>query len=358
MKRLYFTAGPSQLYPSVPTYVAEALEAGIPSISHRGAQFISIYNSTTKALKELLSVPDDFTVFYFSSATEIWERIIQNCVEETSTHFVNGTFGERFHWTAKMLGRKPTMVEAPFGEGFDVSKISVPEKSELLAFTHNESSSGVMWQMEDIYTVADKYPDKLVAIDVVSSLPYPTINFDKVDLVYFSVQKGFGLPAGLGVCLVSMRALAKQRDMLNKGISTGSYHSFSTMKASSDKGQTVETPNVLNIYLLGKVCAEYIDYGLGNIRQETDEKAARLYGYFEKHDRYKPAIKNPRDRSQTLIVIDTQGDSKKIVSFLETQDIEVGYGYGDAKETQVRIANFPTHTMAEVERLLEAFQKL
>lgn len=358
MKRLFFTAGPSQLYHSVPKYIESALAADIPSISHRGQLFVDIFNETRSALKELLTVPNDFEIFFFSSATEIWERIIQNCVEETSSHFVNGSFGERFHWTAKMLGKKPEMIKAPFGEGFDVAKIKVSQKSELMGFTHNESSSGVMWQMEDIYTLGERYPDKLVAMDVVSSMPYPVINYEKVDLVYFSVQKGFGLPAGLGVLIVSPRAMSKQRDMVNKGILTGSYHSFNVMKNFADKGQTTETPNVLNIYLLGKVCQEYRDYGIGNIRNETEEKARIMYDYFEKHDRYKPAIQNKRDRSQTLIVVNTQGDSNKIVQFLETMDIEVGYGYAEAKETQIRIANFPAHSREDVKRLLDCFQQL
>ena len=358
MKRLFFTAGPSHLYSTVPQHIAAAIEANIPSISHRGQQFVDIFNDTRAGLRELLAIPADFEIFFFSSATEIWERIIQNCVEETSTHFVNGSFGERFHWTAQMLGRRPTMIEAPFGVGFDISKVKVPKNSELMGFTHNESSSGVMWQMEDIYAIGEKYPDKLIAIDVVSSIPYPNIDYEKVDLVYFSVQKGFGLPAGLGVLIASPRALSKQRDMENKGISTGSYHSFKVMKSFADKGQTTETPNVLNIFLLGKVCRDYIDYGIGNIRNETDEKAQLMYSYFERHDRYKPAVQNKRDRSQTLVVIDTKGDSKKIVKFLETQDIEVGYGYGEAKDNQVRIANFPAHSMEDVERLLGAFQQL
>jgi phosphoserine aminotransferase len=358
MKRLYFTAGPSQLYSSVPKYIEEALAADIPSISHRGQQFVDIFNDTRASLKELLNVPEDFEILFFSSATEIWERIIQNCVESVSTHFVNGSFGERFHWTAKMLGKKPTIIEAPFGEGFTISKVKVPDNSELMAFTHNESSSGVMWQVEDIYALGEKYPDKLIAIDVVSSIPYPKIDYEKVDLVYFSVQKGFGLPSGLGVLIASPRAMSKQRDMLNKGILTGTYHSFNVMKNFADKGQTTETPNVLNIYLLGKICREYIDYGIGNIRKETDEKAAMLYDYFEKHDRFSLSVKNKRDRSQTLVVVNTGGESKKIVKFLETLDIEIGYGYADAKETQIRIANFPAHSKEDVERLINGFQQL
>lgn len=357
-KRLFFTAGPSQIYSTVPHHISAAIAANIPSISHRGPQFTEIMQGAQSGLKELLRIPQDYHIFFFASATEIWERLIQNCVETTSFHFVNGSFGERFYWTAERLQKKPLMVEASMGEGFNISKVVVPKEVEMICLTHNESSSGVMWQMEDIHQLSEQYPDKLIAIDVVSSIPYPSFNYEKVDAVYFSVQKGFGLPAGLGVLILSPRAFAKSLALEKKAVSTGSYHSFSVLKEFDEKGQTPETPNVLNIYLLDKVIQDYLTYGIEKIRKETDEKADMLYSYFEKHDRYSLAVPNPRDRSRTLVVIDTKGDSKNIVTYLDTQNIEVGYGYGKAKETQVRIANFPTHSKDDVERLIEAFKKI
>ncbi len=357
-KRLFFTAGPSQLYQTVPSHISAAISGNIPSISHRSPEFTTVMKTAQNGLRELLRIPDDYHIFFFSSATEIWERLIQNCVEETSFHFINGSFGERFYWTAERLQKKPAKVEVPMGQGFDISTVKIPDNTEMMCFTHNESSSGVMWQMDDIYKLHEQYPEKLISIDVVSSIPYPRIDYTKTDAVYFSVQKGFGLPAGLGVLILSPRAYAKSIALEKKGLTTGSYHSFPVMKSFDDKGQTTETPNVLNIYLLGKVIQDYLEYGIEKIRKETDEKAEMLYRYFEKHDRYPIAIKNKRDRSQTLVVIHTNGDSKKIVQALDKDNIEVGYGYGELKEKQVRIANFPAHSKADVEKLIECFQKI
>ncbi len=357
-KRLFFTAGPSQLYSTVPAHISAALSANIPSISHRSPEFTQVMKTAQNGLRELLNIPDDYHILFFSSATEIWERLIQNCVEEVSFHFVNGSFGERFYWTAERLQKKPLKSEVPMGEGFDISAVSIPDNAEMLCFTHNESSSGVMWQMEDIYKLHEQHPEKLIAIDVVSSIPYPRIDYTKTDAVYFSVQKGFGLPTGLGVLILSPRAYEKSVALEKKGISTGSYHSFPVMKSFDDKGQTTETPNVLNIYLLGKVIQDYLEYGIEQIRKDTDEKAEMMYSYFEKHDRYSIAVANERDRSKTLVVINTHGNSKKIVQALDQHNIEVGYGYGEAKETQIRIANFPAHSIVEVKYLVEIFESV
>lgn len=357
-KRIFFTAGPSHLYKTVPEHIQTALEDDIGSISHRGPKFEQILRETQTGLKELLRIPQEYHVLFFASANEIWERLVQNCIETSSFHFVNGSFGERFYWVAQKLGKNPTKIEVPQGEFFNLEEIAVPLEAELIGITHNESSSGVLFPAEMIHALADSFPDKLIAVDAVSSLPYPTFNYEKLDAVYFSVQKGFGLPAGLGVLILSPRAYDKSLLLEKKGLNVGSYHSFSVMKLFDDKGQTAETPNVMNIYVLNKVIKDYLEYGIEKIRKETEEKAKMMYDYFDKHDRYNPAVENKGMRSPTLIVINTKGNSQKIYTYLDTLNMEVGFGYGDAKEQQIRIANFPSHTKQDIERLLHAFNSL
>src|SRR5690349_4699717 len=92
-----FTPGPSQLYFTVSDHARQAFKEGIPSISHRSKTFEQISKQTTEGLRQLLNIPQDFHIFFTGSATEIWERIIQNLVEENSFHLVNGSFSKRFH---------------------------------------------------------------------------------------------------------------------------------------------------------------------------------------------------------------------------------------------------------------------
>ncbi|MCX7996429.1 MAG: aminotransferase class V-fold PLP-dependent enzyme [Patescibacteria group bacterium] len=358
MQRLFFTAGPSQLHPSIASSIAAAVAASVPSWSHRGPEFEGLFASVRSGLKQLLGVPSGYEVLFFSSATEIWERLIQNCVAKTSFHFVNGVFGDRFRWTTEKTGRQALYVEVPQGSFFDLERIAVPKEAELIGITHNESSSGVAWQVPEIASVAKKYPDALIAVDVVSSLPHPDLPYELLDAVYFSVQKGFGLPAGLGVGIISPRAIAKSRSLEKQGIGTGSYHSFSAMLESAAKNQTVETPNVLNLFLLDQVVKTFTRIGLARIRTEIDAKATRIYAYFDAHSRYKPSVPDIAHRSPTLIVVDTYGESKRIVEALAKQGIEISYGYGKRKDDQIRIANFPAHSMQDIDRLLTAFDSL
>src|SRR5688572_10779529 len=84
-----FTPGPSQLYFTIEDHMRTALREGIPSISHRSKQFESIYRETVDGLRELLQLPADYHIYFTGSATEIWERILQNLVIDSSFHFVN-----------------------------------------------------------------------------------------------------------------------------------------------------------------------------------------------------------------------------------------------------------------------------
>jgi phosphoserine aminotransferase len=285
------------------------------------------------------------------------ERVIENCVAEKSAHFVNGTFAKRFYQIAASLKKHPQLVEAELGQGFPFAKTNLDKDTELFCFTHTETSGGTALALDDIYEFSKKYPEALVAIDIVSSIPYVNLDISKFDCVLFSVQKGMGLPAGLGVLIVSPKALRKAESLEQKNYNTGSYHNFKTLQKEYLLNQTIETPNVLDIYLLNEVLRDMLKAGVENIRKQTEEKAALLYNYFEKHKKYQPFVTDKKLRSNTVIVIGTPDGSTPLLKYLKTKGFVVGSGYGEMKEKQIRIANFPAHTLQDMKHLLEVIKQ-
>jgi len=350
-----FTPGPSQLYFTVENHVRQAFRDGVPSLSHRSKEFEKISKTTTDGLKELLGIPAAFHIFFTGSATEIWERVIQNLVEKQSLHFVNGAFSKRFHEIAGQLGKENIKIEAPLGHGFIDFKT---EPTELIALTHNETSTGVSLSIDFINQFRDQHPDSLIIVDAVSSLPYPQFDFTKIDSLFFSVQKGFGLPAGLGVWIVNDRCITKAESLLSKGISIGSYHNLPTLLANAKKNQTPETPNTLSIYLLGKVVEDCLRRGIQQIRKETEYKAALLYQALSQHKLIDPFVIDPHLRSQTVIVAQTGVHTESITKHLQSHGFYPGEGYGEKKKEQVRFANFPTHSKETFEHLVDLLEKL
>jgi len=347
MKKLYFTVGPSKLYPNVEKYLLDAIREQIPSLNHRGEKFHSLFEETNNLLKKLLNIPNNYHIFFITSGTEAMELMIKNTVLQKSAHLITGSFGERFYEIAKELGKKPEKIYWD-----KLSSVSL-EKAELLCVTQNDTSTGERIPMGEVYKLKRKYKNLLIAVDCVSSLPYENLNYKYLDGVFVSVQKGFGLPAGLGILILSPKALKKSQELLANKKSIGTYHNFPTLLNYYEKKETPETPNVLGIYLLNRVLKDMHAKGIGKIRQETEKKADFIYHYFQNQDNYSPAINDINLRSITTIVINVKNGSKMLLEYLKLKGLMVGSGYGANKDKQIRIGNFPAHSLQDFKNLVK-----
>jgi phosphoserine aminotransferase len=306
-----------------------------------------------EGLRELLKLPTDYHVLFTASATEVWERSIQNLVEARCYHFVNGAFSKRYCEIARQLQKNAVSIEASPGSGFQ-NPTSVD--TELICLTHNETSTGVSMPMDFIRNVREANKNALIIVDAVSSLPYPSLDYNSIDSAFFSVQKAFGLPAGLGVWLVNERCLAKAEQLSQKGINTGSYHALNSLYEHSKKFQTPETPNVLGIYLLSKVIDDFCRRGITVLRRETEYKTAILYQCLNEHKFCKPLVADAMWQSKTVIVADTGTYTAEIGRHLNSQGLSPGDGYGAKKSSQLRFANFPAHSKEQYELLVDTLQ--
>ncbi|MEL7223101.1 MAG: aminotransferase class V-fold PLP-dependent enzyme [Bacteroidota bacterium] len=355
--QIFFTPGPAQTFYTYEQHLKTALKEDIPSISHRSKAFQEIFASTVENLKTLFDLPDGYHIYFTASATEVWERIIQNLVNDNSHHFVNGSFSSRFHDIATAYQIKATKEEVAPGSGFS---LDLPDETELIAVTQNETSIGYNFPEQEIYQLADTKPkDALLAVDIVSCAPAVALDFSKVDTAYFSVQKSFGLPAGLGVWIVNERCLEKAAQKEEQGKITGSYHRLSQLQKYAVKNQTPETPNVLAIYLLGKVAQDMLYRGVQQLRNETIYKSAILYQTMAELDWISPFIEKDQYRSKTVGVGKLNGiTSSKLIEQMQAKKLILGQGYGNFKEDHVRIANFPTHSKEQMEMLVDLLAAL
>jgi phosphoserine aminotransferase len=142
-----------------------------------------------------------------------------------------------------------------------------------------------------------------------------------------------------------------------KGISIGSYHSIPSLHTHALKNQNPETPNVLGIYLLGKVVEDMIRRGIEPIRKETDYKATLLYQTLKDHPLIKPAVAETEFQSKTVIVAECGKYTDQVTQTLLQHGMQPGDGYGPFKKTQLRFANFPTHSKEQYELLVDTLNK-
>jgi phosphoserine aminotransferase len=354
----FFTVGPAALYPKIDEFFSEFVESGYGSISHRSAQFREMYAATDRALRRLLNIPSDFAVFFCGSASEIWERILFNTVIERSCHFSNGDFSRRFYEYATALGIQSTIIENKPGKAFDsnhLDLLSVPY--ELITCCFNETSTGVSISNEWVSAMRKKQPSALIAVDLVSAVPLMDFDFANADMAYFSGQKGFGLPTGIGVWIVHPRCLDKAKDKLAKGHSIGAHHTLPKLFKHYSHFETPSTPNVLGVYLLGKIAEDLDKANLIALKNKQQIRSDFLYSFFDQSSLI-PFVKEKEIRSPSTIVIETNDKTESIFQELLAQGLIVSKGYGKFKDKHLRIANFPANLMMEVEfiRLVEAFK--
>ncbi len=354
----YLTPGPTQTAACVEDAIKRAVSDGICSISHRSKRYEEIHSGTVNGIRELLSIPNTHHIFFLGSATEAWERIIQNCSFSRTHHFVNGSFSERFYAISRELGRNASQTKVELGEGFDLCSVTVPTDIELLCVTQNETSTGVYLSSSDISALAQRFPSALVAVDIVSCAPINDLNWSDIDCGFFSVQKCFGLPAGLGVLIVSERAVGQAEEVRSKGLSIGSYHSIPTLLAAAKKNQTPETPNVLGIFLLGEVIKGMLEIGVQKLRSSVINRAQQAYARLDKLRFYKPFVSKAPFRSPTVLPVITPFGSQILTKGLLAEGYELGAGYATLKDKQVRIANFPMHTDSEIDLVISRIEEL
>lgn len=353
MTNIHLTPGPTEIHEVAKEAIRDALHSDICSISHRSKEFEELLLNTEGQLRQLLSIPLDYQVFFLGSGTESWERIIQNGVFEKSYHLINGSFSKRFYETALELGKVPAYIEKEPGQGFEISDLPSCLEAEMICVTQNETSTGVCLPDQFLPELRKLHPGTLIAVDAVSSAPYPKLDLSLVDYYFFSVQKFFCLPAGLGVLIVSPNALAKAKELKQKGLSIGCHHSFLSLEEYVKKHQTPSTPNVLGIYTLGIVSEHFNLMGIEALRKETEEKANLLYDCLDRNSEIEAFVTNPSWRSKTVITVNSGSNTKGIISKLAANGLNVGLGYGKLKDSQFRVANFSAHSLDSFERLCQ-----
>ena len=343
-----FYPGPSQLYPQVEGYLQDACRSGILSMNHRSAAFMQMLAGTIAAMREKLDIPADYEIYFTSSATECWEIISQSLVEKSSLHAYNGAFGQKWF---EYAGRLHATAGHPFGinENLNPELLENPDKHEVLCLTHNETSNGTTIPANILREIRQSFSG-LIAIDATSSMAGAEVPWTAGDVWLASVQKCFGLPPGLGVMVVSPRAIRKAEEIGERN----HYNSLLFIRDNFNKNQTPYTPNILGIYLLGRVMGQVPE--INKIHAQISQRAAMFYDFLDQQS-LKVLVQNPAVRSDTVIAV--EGDEEFVKSTKEkalSKGLLLGNGYGKWKTTSLRIANFPAIPDADFARL-QAFLK-
>jgi phosphoserine aminotransferase len=342
-----FYPGPSRVHDEIPAYVKDAHKLGIMSINHRSEGFVKMSEKTIRLLKQKLNIPKNYTVFFTGSATECWEIIAQSLITEKSYHLYNGSFGQKWFDYTKRI--HPLSTPLPFGlnERLDPKKLIFDHHEGVICITQNETSNGTQVSNSTIKSIKKSNPNYLIAVDATSSMAGIVLDFKAADIWFASVQKCFGLPAGLGLMVCSPQALEKAKAVGEHA----HYNSLIFMMEMMAKWQTSFTPNVLGIYLLMRVL-EKMD-AIKTVNTQTLQRYHDWVAFLKSRKSIKHLVDDEAIQSNTVIPVVASPEVIAVIkSKARKNGILLGEGYGELKASTFRIANFPALKKKEISALM------
>jgi phosphoserine aminotransferase len=344
-----FGSGPSK----VPAAAVAALAEAGPTVlgtSHRQATVKSLVGRIRAGLADLWSLPDGYEVVLGNGGTTVfWDVATFGLIRTQSQHLSFGEFSAKFAQAAAAaphLGT-PHIIESPVGTH------PGPEPSagiDLYAFTHNETSTGVMMDLRR----PEGAGDALVAVDATSGAGGLRFDPTEVDAYYFAPQKGFASDGGLWLAVLSPAAIRRVEEIQATGRWTPASLDLHVAIEQSRLDQTYNTPAVATLVLFlhqleWMLEGGGIDFAAGR----SDESARILYGWAESTGYTTPFVAKPDERSHVVgtIDFDPSVDATAVAQTLRANGVLDTEPYRKLGRNQLRIAMFPAIDPADVEAL-------
>ena len=209
MHKKLFIPGPVEVRPDVLEKMAT------PMIGHRSKDASILQRRISDNLRKLFFTKSEI-LLSTTSGSGLMEGAIRSCTLKKAAVFSVGAFGKRWYNMALNNNVQADLFEVEMGKGVTpemVDNVLKTGEYDLVAVTHNETSTGVMNPIKEIGEVIKKYPDVVFIVDAVSSAAGTKIEVDKwgIDICITSSQKALGLPPGMAVCTFSNKARKEQK---------------------------------------------------------------------------------------------------------------------------------------------------
>jgi len=274
-----FSAGPAALPEPVLRQAAEEMldwhgsGMSVMEMSHRGPEFISIYEEAEGLLRELLAVPANYKILFMQGGGLAENALVPlNLLGKAgkADYVVTGSWSKKSYKEAQRYGSINLAADAaaaPSGDGKyrGIPPVSAWKLSQDAAYVHicnNETIDGV-----EFFFTPDTGHVPLVA-DVSSHVLSRPLDVSGYGLIYGGAQKNIG-PAGLTIVIVRDDLLDRAHPL------TPTAFEFKTV---AENESMYNTPPTYAIYIAGLVFRWLKEQGgLAGMERRNIEKARLLY---------------------------------------------------------------------------------
>ena len=344
-----FGCGPSKVRPDQVLALAKANQR-LLGTSHRQAPVKQLVASVREGLKELFTLPRDWEIVLGNGgSTMFWDVATFGLVRERSQHYVFGEFSSKFAEASAAAPHLGTPVVLQSAAGTHPAIEAAADGVDVVALTHNETSTGVAMHL--------RRPDgdALVVVDATSAaggLPWLR---DEVDVYYFAPQKCFASDGGLWLAACSPAATERIREIGHSDRWRPASLDLSIALENSVANQTYNTPALATLVLLDEQVRWMLSNGgLDWCVDRCRTSADHLYSWAEASSYATPFVVDPMQRSSVVGTIDLEGvEAHHVNVALRANGIVDTDSYRKLGRNQLRVGMFPAIESSDVQRLTE-----
>ena len=324
-------------------------------IGHRGSDFEKLYASLQPGLKEIFGTQRP-VFLSTSSAWGVMEAALRNLVQKKVLCLCCGAFSDKWIDVAKKCGLEAEAVQVEWGEAIDPEDVRAKLSEggfDAVTFIHSETSTGVLNDLDGICKVVKSFPDTMLIVDTVSSLSTVDIDMDRnqIDVCLGRVQKAFALPPGLALFAVSEAAMARSKEVADRGY----YFDFHEFAKNDAANNTPTTPCISLLFGLQFMLGEIAREGFQARKDRHAKTNAMIHAWGEKHGFELFAPENRRSFALTCFATPEGFDLPEFIKQLKTRhNFLINGGYGKIKGSTFRISNMGNETEQSIQKLIDA----
>ncbi|MEG0455518.1 MAG: 3-phosphoserine/phosphohydroxythreonine transaminase, partial [Bacteroides sp.] len=275
MKKHNFSAGPSILPREVIEETAKAIldfngsGLSVLEVSHRGKDFQAVMDEAVALFKELLNVPEGYSVIFLGGGASLeFCMIPYNFLEKKAAYLNTGVWAKKAQKEAKGFGEVVEVASSAEANYTYIPKgYTIPADADYFHITTNNTIYGTELK-EDISS-----PVPLIA-DMSSDIFSRPIDVSKYACIYGGAQKNLA-PAGVTFVIVKDDALGK----VSRYIPT-----MLDYRTHIKEGSMFNTPPVLPIYAAMQTLRWIkAQGGVKEMERRAIEKADLLYGEIDRN---------------------------------------------------------------------------
>lgn len=315
-----FCAGPATLPKDVMKKAqAEFLnwqETGcsVIEMSHRSSEFIDVYKSAVSGLKQLLNVPDNYSILFMQGGGRgQFAAVPMNLtLGNVGSYYTTGAWSaDAVDEANKFIDAREqqcTVIENGLKRVKPMSDWSIPNKSDFLHYCPNETVDGI--EIFESPNALRLNGNQVIVADMSSNILSRRINIEDYDLIYAGAQKNIG-PSGMGIVIIN-NALLKR--------SPSNIPSLLNYKVTAEKESMFNTPPTFAIYL-SKLVFDWLlsQGGVEKIEIENNKKAELLYRTIDNSRLYESRV-HLENRSKMNVTFFLKNESLNETFLKEAKD--------------------------------------